>query len=51
VAGTEAVLAILPAGPANLLAANLQVPSDLTEAVRVGLKGGHRRFDTGSLNG
>jgi diacylglycerol kinase (ATP) len=51
VAGTEAVLAILPAGTANLLAANLEIPADLTEAVRVGLKGERRRFDTGSLNG
>lgn len=50
-AGTEAVLAILPAGTANLLAANLKIPADLTEAVRVGLKGEPRRFDTGSLNG
>ncbi len=51
VAGTEAVLAILPAGTANLLAANLKIPADLTEAVRIGLKGEPRRFDTGSLNG
>jgi len=50
-AGTEAVLAILPAGTANLLATNLNVPADLTEAVRVGLHGGRRRIDTGSLNG
>jgi YegS/Rv2252/BmrU family lipid kinase len=51
VAGTEAVLAILPAGTANLLATNLRVPTDLTEAVLVGLKGDRRRFDTGSVNG
>jgi diacylglycerol kinase (ATP) len=51
VAGTDAVLAILPAGTANLLATNLQVPADLTEAVRVGLHGEHRRLDTGSVNG
>jgi diacylglycerol kinase (ATP) len=51
VAGTEAVLAILPAGTANLLAANLQIPGDLTEAVRVGLHGDRRRLDTGSVNG
>jgi diacylglycerol kinase (ATP) len=50
-AGTEAVLAILPAGTANLLATNLQVPADLTEAVRVGLHGEPRRLDTGSVNG
>ena len=51
VAGTEAVLAILPAGTANLLAANLHVPADLTEAVRVGLHGDRRLLDTGSING
>jgi diacylglycerol kinase (ATP) len=51
VAGTGAVLAILPAGTANLLATNLQVPDDLTQAVRVGLHGEHRQLDTGSVNG
>ncbi len=50
-AGTEAELAILPAGTANLLAANLRVPADLTDAVRVGLHGRLRRLDTGSVNG
>jgi diacylglycerol kinase (ATP) len=51
VAGTRAVLAILPAGTANLLAANLHIPTDITEAVRVGLHGDRRRLDTGSVNG
>jgi len=51
VAGTEAVLAILPAGTANLLAMNLQVPGDLTEAVQAGLHGERRLLDTGSVNG
>ena len=51
VAGTRAVLAILPAGTANLLAANLHIPGDITEAVRVGLHGDRRRLDTGSVNG
>jgi len=51
VAGADAALAILPAGTANLLAANLEIPADLTQAVLVGLKGEHRRLDTGSLNG
>ncbi len=51
VAGTGAVLAILPAGTANLLATNLRVPGDLTDAVRVGLHGDRRRVDTGSVNG
>jgi len=51
VAGTRAAVAILPAGTANLLASNLQIPGDLTEAVRAGLKGERHRFDTGSVNG
>ena len=51
VAGTEAELAILPAGTANLLAANLRIPDDLADAVRVGLYGGLRGLDTGSVNG
>jgi diacylglycerol kinase (ATP) len=51
VAGTETAVAILPAGTANLLAANLGVPPDLAEAVLVGLHGDRRRLDTGSVNG
>jgi diacylglycerol kinase family enzyme len=51
VAGTHAVIAILPAGTANLLATNLHVPADLAEAVRVGLHGSRRELDTGSVNG
>jgi diacylglycerol kinase (ATP) len=50
-AGTDAVLAILPAGTANLLATNLRVPGDLIEAVRAGLYGERRPLDTGSMNG
>jgi diacylglycerol kinase (ATP) len=51
VAGMGGVLAILPAGTANLLAANLRVPAGLTEAVLVGLHGDRRPLDTGSVNG
>jgi diacylglycerol kinase (ATP) len=51
VAGTGAVVAILPAGTANLLATNLHVPGDLTAAVRTGLHGNRRELDTGSVNG
>src|ERR1700677_238583 len=51
VAGTGAAVSILPAGTANLLAENLEVPHDLAEAVQVGLHGDRRRLDTGSVNG
>jgi diacylglycerol kinase (ATP) len=51
-AGTGAVLAILPAGTANLLATNLGIPGgDLAAAVQTGLYGRHRQLDTGTLNG
>jgi diacylglycerol kinase (ATP) len=50
VAGTDTAVAILPAGTANLLAANLRIPRDLAEAVQVGLYGDRRRLDTGSVN-
>jgi diacylglycerol kinase family enzyme len=51
VAGTDAALAILPAGTANLLATNLNIPHDLTAAVMVGLHGARRELDTGIING
>ena len=51
VAGTQTAVAVLPAGTANLLAANLNIPHDLAAAVQVGLHGDRRRLDTGSVNG
>lgn len=51
VAGTDTVVAILPAGTANLLATNLNVPTDLAAAVQVGLHGDRCQLDTGSVNG
>jgi YegS/Rv2252/BmrU family lipid kinase len=51
VAGSDTAVAILPAGTANLLATNLRIPDDVTEAVRIGLHGERRRMDTGSVNG
>jgi diacylglycerol kinase (ATP) len=52
VAGTGAAVAILPAGTANLLATNLNIPShDVGAAVRIGLHGDRRVMDTGSVNG
>jgi YegS/Rv2252/BmrU family lipid kinase len=51
VAGTDATLAIVPAGTANLLATNLGIPKDIEQAVDVGLAGHSRRIDLGRLNG
>ncbi|MDP9255370.1 MAG: diacylglycerol kinase family lipid kinase [Actinomycetota bacterium] len=51
IAGTEATLAIIPAGTANLLATNLGIPKDIEQAVDVGLSGHTRRIDVGRLNG
>ncbi len=51
VADTDIAVAILPAGTANLLVANLNLPRDLAEAVQVGLHGDRRRLDTGWVNG
>ncbi|QGN48557.1 diacylglycerol kinase family lipid kinase [Micromonospora sp. WMMC415] len=50
-AGTGTPMAILPAGTANLFAANLGIPEDLPEAVRIGLHGPRRALDLGKLNG
>jgi diacylglycerol kinase (ATP) len=50
-AGSDAALAILPAGTANLLATNLGIPQDIEEAVRIGLHGERRKLDVGRLNG
>jgi diacylglycerol kinase (ATP) len=50
-AGTDAKLAILPAGTANLFASNLGIPEDIGEAVQVGLSGRERRLDLGKMNG
>jgi YegS/Rv2252/BmrU family lipid kinase len=51
VATREVVLAILPAGTANLLAMNLGIPTTIAEAVSVGLHGKDRTLDVGKLNG
>ncbi|MFI7605931.1 diacylglycerol/lipid kinase family protein [Micromonospora sp. NPDC049366] len=50
-AGSGTPMAILPAGTANLFAANLGIPEDLAEAVRIGLHGRRRRLDLGRVNG
>jgi YegS/Rv2252/BmrU family lipid kinase len=49
--GSDATIAIIPAGTANLLAHNLGIPHDLTEAVHIGFHGQRRRLDLGRING
>jgi YegS/Rv2252/BmrU family lipid kinase len=51
VAGSGVPIAILPAGTANLLATNLEIPADLSAAVEVGLHGARRAIDVGVVNG
>jgi YegS/Rv2252/BmrU family lipid kinase len=46
-AGSDAALAIMPAGTANLLATNLEIPKEIEAAVEVGLYGKRRRLDVG----
>jgi YegS/Rv2252/BmrU family lipid kinase len=50
-AGSKATIAIVPAGTANLLASNLGIPKDITEAVHIGLHGNRRKLDLGRVNG
>jgi diacylglycerol kinase (ATP) len=47
IAGSDATLAVVPAGTANLLATNLGIPKDIEGAVAVGLRGDRRRIDVG----
>ena len=51
IAGSDARLAILPAGTANLFASNLGIPDDIGEAVDIGLHGRERKLDLGKMNG
>jgi diacylglycerol kinase (ATP) len=50
-AGSGATLAVVPAGTANLFASNLGIPSDIAEAVEIGLHGGRRTIDVGRIEG
>lgn len=50
-AGTGVPMAIMPAGTANLLAANLGVPQDIDEALAIALDGRRVRLDVGRANG
>ena len=45
--GTEARLAVIPAGTANLFATNLGIPRDIEQAVDIGLSGDRRKLDVG----
>ena len=49
-AGTNASLAVVPAGTANLFATNLEIPTDIKGAVAVGLRGGRRKLDVGRFD-
>ncbi|GGM80825.1 hypothetical protein GCM10007977_097890 [Dactylosporangium sucinum] len=48
-AGTDVVLAIVPAGTANLFATALGIPRDIASAVHIGLRGRRTRYDLGRL--
>jgi YegS/Rv2252/BmrU family lipid kinase len=50
-AGSGAELAIAPAGTANLLAGNLEIPQDIERAVEIGLRGERRKLDVGRFDG
>jgi YegS/Rv2252/BmrU family lipid kinase len=50
-AGTEAALAVLPAGTGNLLATNLGLPDDPAEGVRVAVERGRHLLDVGEVDG
>jgi diacylglycerol kinase (ATP) len=47
---SQAALAIVPAGTANLFATNLGIPQDIEQAVTIGLDGERRRLDVGRFN-
>lgn len=47
----DASIAILPAGTANLLATNLDIPIDLRAAVEIAVHGDARPLDVGQMNG
>jgi YegS/Rv2252/BmrU family lipid kinase len=50
-AGSSAVLAVLPSGTANLLALNAGIPNDHDPALHLALTGEPRPFDVGRANG
>jgi diacylglycerol kinase (ATP) len=50
-AGSGVTVGLLPAGTANLLAANLGIPHKLAEAVQIALHGKNRALDLGTFEG
>src|SRR4051794_32539535 len=50
-AGTDAALAVLPGGTGNLLAANLDIPTETVEGVDIALGGRRRAVDVGEVDG
>jgi diacylglycerol kinase (ATP) len=49
--GSDATLAIVPAGTANLFASNLGIPKHIDAAVALGMNGPRRKLDVGRING
>jgi diacylglycerol kinase (ATP) len=49
--GTDAALAVLPGGTGNLLAANLDVPTNVPDGVDTALRRGRRVIDVGEVEG
>jgi diacylglycerol kinase (ATP) len=49
--GTDAALAVLPGGTGNLLAANLDVPTNVPDGVDIALGRGRRAIDVGEVEG
>jgi diacylglycerol kinase family enzyme len=49
--GTDASMAILPAGTGNLLAANLGLSTDLAAGLEIALESGLRRLEVGAAEG
>jgi diacylglycerol kinase (ATP) len=50
-AGSDACLAVVPAGSANLFASYLGIPKSIEDAVAIGLHGARRKLDVGRLDG
>ncbi|MEP7047775.1 MAG: diacylglycerol kinase family protein [Ilumatobacteraceae bacterium] len=51
IVGTEAALAVVPSGTANLFASGLELPTDIDEIVDVIVRGDRRSIDTATCNG